>query len=324
MPTAQPFERAAELLRSRRPFGKQSVVRPVESVGETCSEASWSRKIVSPGISSTGWMLKDRFPGDAAHFQIDPVGWLEIHGTPIKENRLGRVFSIPVSPQNHLPGCFVKERRYCGGFVHFVQRLRLSGLRRAARLAPYLRFRGVPTPAQWGFITLESREETREYLVTESISEGRSLSTFLEEEYSTLRRDERTIFRRLLAEKMADLVAGLHLAGCENRDLKATNLVLAEPLKKLRTSNRVDLFLIDLEGVRRLGYIPRFRRERDITRLNLSLLIRDEFTHADRARFLTRYESLMGGSGWKGTWSRLTRSTERRLSTASRIGKPIH
>jgi hypothetical protein len=160
--------------------------------------------------------------------------------------------------------------------------------------------------------------------VTESISGGRSLAAFLEEEYSSLRCDERTIFRRLLAEKLAALVAGLHRAGCENRDLKATNLVLADPLEKLRGANRVDLYLIDLEGVRRLGYIPRFRRERDITRLNLSLLIREEFTHADRARFLIRYESLMGGSGWKGTWSRLARSTERRLAAASRTGKPIH
>lgn len=285
---------------------------------------SWKRLAISPGVTSSGWLLTDCFPEDSVPFRIDPAGWLEANGRLVKENGIGRVFSIAASLKEKSPLCFVKERRYRRAYELLVQRLGQSGLRRASRLAEYLHHATVPTPLSWGFITLKGRSETREYKVAQSVPGGRSLYDFLREEYLTLDAAESRLFRSLMTESLAELVARLHQAGCENRDLKATNLVMASPLETLREQERVELYLIDLEGVRRLGYVPRFRRERDITRLNLSLLIRARCTHADRARFLTRYQSYMGKSDWREAWHRVARSTDRRLSTAARTGKPIH
>lgn len=293
------------------------------------STESWSEVPIRPGMSSTGWLLSRPITETTLHFRTDPCEWLESNARLIKKSGNGRVFSIasesdPFLPEDQSLSFHVKERSYRHPYERLVQRFGQSGLRRASRLAPLLRRSGVATPEALGFATISSRRVTREYLLTQSVPEGRSLHEFLGREYPRLSSSVRREFRILLAENLSDLVYRLHSSGCENRDLKATNLVLKTPETNLIEFGIVELFLIDLEGVRQLGITPRFRRERDMTRLNLSLLGREEFTNADRGRFLKSYLRLMESSGWKDVWKRLARSTTRRLSSAERVGKSIH
>jgi len=323
MAAAESCDSTAELLIPSIAVGGEAGAHRHELDQASPNREEWSGLEVSPGVVSAGWLTLEIDAEEIAFLKIDPGGWLESNGELIKESRIGRVFRI-ADTNAEIGKYYVKERCYRTGYEVLVQRLRVSGLRRACRLSHHLLRNGISTPASRGFITVRGGKETREYLFKQSVPGGESLHNFLANEYAVLGADEQRQFRGLLSEELAEMIAGLHRAGCENRDLKATNLILANPVENLRERGIVDLFLIDLEGVRRLGFTPRFRRERDITRLHLSLMMRAEFHHADRARFLTRYQSYFGESGWKRAWRRLTRSTERRLVAASKSGKTIH
>lgn len=283
----------------------------------------WKNIPIGDGLESSGWLNASRTGIDPNEFRDSPARWLEGRGAVIKQSDLGRVFAISHGASSEAK-CFIKERLYRKRYERFVQGVGLSGLRRASRLGPRLLSAGISTPEVWGFVTVRCQRETAEYMVSECVPGGKSLLEFLAGDFGGLSGSHRRSFQRLLAENLAELIARLHLAGYENRDLKASNLMLTNPVGLLLQRNRIELTLIDLEGVRYLGRTPRFRRERDLARLNLSLLNSSLFSVSDRLRFLEKYLEAQGKGSWKPSWKRIGSMTRRRMLHATARGKPIH
>lgn len=145
---------------------------------------------------------------------------------------------------------------------------RQSRARLAFRRAYHLELAGIPTAR--GIAAAELRVGPvllRSYFVMEEVAGARDLAQF---EGDT----------RLLAARTAELLARLHNEGFSNRDMKETNILIDRKGMPL---------LIDLEGLRFHGKVPRSRAIADLARFARGASKLSQFSRADRFRFLRVY-----------------------------------
>lgn len=249
---------------------------------------------------------------------------MEGRGSIVKRSEIGCVYAATLIIDGREQDCFVKKRRYVRRYERLIQRLGGSGLRRAAGMADRFLEEGISTPVPWGFMTVSGVREPLEFFLTQGSRRAVSVYAYLLTRYPCLSRCEQDLFRRKLSLKLADLVSRMHQAGYENRDLKVSNLILRDAEGASRNEEELDLLMIDLEGVRNFGRIPWFRRERDLARLNLSLLRAGCFTAADRMRFFKSYQERLGIAESRRGWERIAKVTEQRQRATLERGKTIH
>jgi tRNA A-37 threonylcarbamoyl transferase component Bud32 len=178
---------------------------------------------------------------------------------------------------------------------------------------------GIPTAAPLlAVVPRWYRPANASYLACEWLSQGRNLTQYAAwlSELSPREAQERLY---AAAKSLGDLVGKLHANRVSHRDLKAGNLLL------VNKPSSVEAYVIDLDGARRYVWLPRFRRQRDLSRLVLAMRSDSQVTNASRLRFLLAYlqASREQPFDWKLHWRRLARLTQERHLKKSRHGKPL-
>jgi tRNA A-37 threonylcarbamoyl transferase component Bud32 len=179
-----------------------------------------------------------------------------------------------------------KHRRGKGLLGRLRTFLRRVGPMHEWRMAYALRLRGLPAVEM-----LAVFERRRFGMLVDSVAVMRevegaeNLQDLARRRFAgDLSRDEARL-RRTLAREAGRLVRRLHDAGFTQRDLKAANiLVQAEA-----TTGKVDLTLIDFEGMRRRRRASWEARVRDLARLARDFVDTDPVRTVDMFRFLDEY-----------------------------------
>jgi serine/threonine protein kinase len=161
------------------------------------------------------------------------------------------------------------------------------------------------------------------YLLTEKVADALDLRSFIDRLYSLPGAECRTRLRCLI-DQIAHLLATLHQRRLSHRDLKAAN-VLIGGASTLNCEEDVQLYLIDLVGVRRLRKLRRARRVQNLARLNASFLNHPGLSRGDRLRFLRVYLrwGLRGRCGWKRWWRQIMEATANKVQRNLRKGRPL-
>jgi len=206
----------------------------------------------------------------------------------------------------------------------------LSGARHLFRKSPAMRawigsaaleVRGLPTPRALAVMeTVRFGLVHRSYLVTQYIDGACHLHDYVRDRLAPLAEPERHHLKRRLVRELARLVRRLHQRQLSQRDLKATNILVAE------RDQRLQLYLVDLDGLRvcrqALGIDLRVQ---NVARLHVSFHDHPLLSRTDRLRFLRHYLEGVhyAAGGWKQWWRRIADATQRKLAQNRRRGRVI-
>jgi hypothetical protein len=88
---------------------------------------------------------------------------------------------------------------------------------------------------------------------------------------------------------------------------------------------RERVWLIDLVGVRRHDVLERARRVQNLARLNVSFIVTESLTRADRLRFLRDYIGfgLFGRESWKRWWKEIEEATWAKVERNRKTGRVL-
>ncbi len=118
---------------------------------------------------------------------------------------------------------------------------------------------------------------------------------------------------RETAERIGQLVGTLHARGFAHRDLKATNLLVREE------ADRIQVFVIDLDGASKPWFLTRGTRMNNLARLVAATSDSPGMSHSLRRRALTAYLASAGdATPWKNVWRRLDEISRIRRSRKAR------
>src|SRR5207245_944641 len=132
---------------------------------------------------------------------------------------------------------------------------------------------------------------------------------------------ERQLLLRRLIERVAILIRALHALRVSQRDLKAANILVGS----LPTADGLNVWLIDLVGIRRCLRLSRHRRVQNLARLHASFCQAPRFTRTDKLRFLRTYLQwgLFGRHRWKRWWQEIAAATEAKVARNVKSGRPL-
>jgi tRNA A-37 threonylcarbamoyl transferase component Bud32 len=124
---------------------------------------------------------------------------------------------------------------------------------------------------------------------------------------------------RQCAEALGRLLGRMHAWQISHRDLKACNLVVAE------RDDRIEAYLIDLDGVRIGRRLPADLRARHLARLAASLEAHPWIGRGDRLRFLRAYigELPTPAPDWKRLWRDIEFHCRPIIKRLARGGRPV-
>jgi tRNA A-37 threonylcarbamoyl transferase component Bud32 len=266
--------------------------------------------------SATGWAVRDLSVSALSELLADPDQPFRKAGVRLlKDSRSSTVAELEL-PVKGMPTRVIYKRfritQWSDPWLALVRRtaplrswvlghgLRERCLNTARPLAVFHRRRG-PLPQEG-------------YLLTEKIDQAVDLHRFLLD-LERLPPLERQRKLRAQISATARLVAELHRRRLSQRDLKASNLLVANGTT----------WLIDLVGMRVRGKLSRARRVQNLARLHASFHHRADLTPTDKLRFLRTYLDwgLRGKQGWKRWWIAIADATERKVLRNARHGRPL-
>ena len=194
----------------------------------------------------------------------NPEAFLQDTSQHIKSSRVVTITRVPPN--------FILRRLNYGKFTHRLRDcFRASRAVRALMASTWLEKAGIRTPR--ALAAAEVRLlcwPLRAYLITEEVPNARTLATLF-------------ISRHQIPPGIAELIAHLHQSGLSHRDLKWTNILFDEQLAP---------WLIDLDGVRRLGLVPHERAQQDLWTLARCFGSHPVTLKWSGGRFLYRYCAL--------------------------------
>jgi tRNA A-37 threonylcarbamoyl transferase component Bud32 len=194
---------------------------------------------------------------------------------------------------------FLKCIQQQSGWRGWLAGFRESPVRRCWEVGHALLRRGIDTPRPLLFVERREPQPSRLYLLTAAIPESLSVPEFMNERWTELSSRQRHDWVNGHLEQLARQVRRLHDAGFDHRDLKFANLLVASDPDDVR------IWFLDLDGVRFWRRLPRRRAVQNLARINVSSLVVDVASHADRLRFLKFY--LGSSSEWKSWWRDVAR-----------------
>jgi serine/threonine protein kinase len=185
----------------------------------------------------------------------------------------------------HLPDLafYLKHFRLHDVQTRLRQLLRPAQARLEYEQALAVAGRGIPTivPLAFGESAAGSRWGDS-YLLTSSLEDGESLSTFFEFRLPTYEPNQQTRLRQRLARELATVLARLHDAGIVHHDLHPGNLLVRQ-----EAGNDLQVFVIDLHAVRLGQPLDWAARRTNLAMLNRWFILRSGRT--DRLRFWRAY-----------------------------------
>ncbi|MDP2991379.1 MAG: lipopolysaccharide kinase InaA family protein, partial [Kiritimatiellota bacterium] len=176
-------------------------------------------------------------------------------------------------------GMVLKEYRPVDGWRGWRFGLRPSRTRRAFLMGRRLADCGIPTPTPIAW-AIERRFGLRraDDCLTAELDQAEPLTAWLQ------RQTTDPTMRASVMRAYGQLAAAFHRNGFFNRDLKHENVLcaIADPRQ---------LWVVDLDGVRRRGWITRRRAERDLRRVGLSLASAGWSGKSDVTAFFNAYNT---------------------------------
>jgi hypothetical protein len=200
----------------------------------------------------------------------------------IKDQRKVKVGALEVALAGKRLRVYIK--RYNVSWRHRIGSLfALSGALRALRGAAILREAGIATARP--IAAVERRRcgmVASSFYLSEEIAEGKVSTRYWCDDLASLAGAPGRARRRIFVHTLAELFKRLHEKNIYHNDLKDFNILVES------TDDRASrLYLLDLEGVRRLNRISRRRRVKNLVQLNRSL--GKFFSRTDSLRFLKLY-----------------------------------
>lgn len=196
--------------------------------------------------------------------------------------------------------------------------------------AQHLVSRAIPTPQNLAYLAL-GRPFWRDplfwylphetYLVVRKAEPSITLSDYARKVLPTLDPEQRRLQIRRITAALARLLRTLHERSISDRDLKTSNvLILGDP-----ESERIELSLIDLVGVRLIHPLPRHRRVQNLARLQISLRDVVGRTRTDGLRFLRAYLEwgLSPRNDWKSLWREIDATALVKVERNRRRGRAV-
>ncbi len=199
--------------------------------------------------------------------------------------------------------------KLCGGRTwlrRLARGLKTSAARRNFQLGHKLLRCGIDTPRP--LLAVSPRWHnflSPSFLATEWIEGGLPLDVFAKRSAAWTPAQRRARMRDT-ARCLGQLIGTLHKHRFSHRDLKSTNLLAREK------GDRVEVFLIDLDGATRSHFRLQRTRVKNLSRLQTATSRIAGVSSTLRCRFLQTYLATLGSSAnWKTVW--------RQLQKASRI-----
>jgi tRNA A-37 threonylcarbamoyl transferase component Bud32 len=228
---------------------------------------------------SDRWTWTVRQPGGDAAFEIilkDPDAVLAAKADLIKASGSSTIARFA--------GYVVKSWASEGTAEFLKQCARRSKAKRAALNALELTAAGIPTaaPLAWG-VRRGWELRARSVLVMEDLAGAVDLGRWKGDRLPVIGRIGR-------------LIGNLHRAGFRHRDLKPTNLLITPDGSP---------YLIDLDGLRRPGAVPRAGAVADVVKLARRMVELSTLSPKEAALFVAGYASARDGSPRRRWWKSL-------------------
>jgi tRNA A-37 threonylcarbamoyl transferase component Bud32 len=275
---------------------------------------------VHSGVAD-GFSVTDLDAAALKPFLDNPDGPFERAGVKLlKDSRSSTVAELEVLLGGKRTPVIYKRFRVTAWSDPWVSLARRSGALRSWVFGHGLRERCLPTPRPLAVLHRRRHGLQGEgYLLTEKLENAVDLHGWLAT-LETLPPSARLGPIRELIDQCARLIRELHRRRLTHRDLKAANLLVTGD-----TSQRPQLWFIDLVGVRLQRRLPRARRVQNLARLNASFHASNALTRTDRLRFLRIYLqwALRGRRGWKRTWREIEEATTAKVARNRRVGRPL-
>lgn len=201
----------------------------------------------------------------------DPEAFLQQHEFYFKNSRVVTVSRVPASAPGE-PNLVLRRLKY-GKLGHRIKdTFRASRTQRALRHGLLLEQNGIATPRAYAAAEIRQlRLPTAAYLITEQIPDAQTLFKFLAQHPAST---------RIVALRLAELLARMHNKGFSHRDLKPTNILL---------DGNLNPFLIDLDGLRVWKSLTMQRAVSDLTRMAHGISRYQKELRFASWRFLKRY-----------------------------------
>lgn len=161
--------------------------------------------------------------------------------------------------------------------------------------------RGIPTPKPLAFVERNEGPECRHYLLTEAAPNCVALSAFYDVYLHEMPARDANDWLNRHARKFGEVIAKLHAARFDHRDLKSNNMLVANDF------SRTEISLLDLDAARRWVVLPQARVTQNLARMNRSTLDCPTVSLTHRLRFLRSYLGSHFQSEWKSYWKRIAK-----------------
>jgi tRNA A-37 threonylcarbamoyl transferase component Bud32 len=151
------------------------------------------------------------------------------------------------------------------------------------------------------------------FLATEWLEGAMPIDAFLRRTMASEPSRGRKAVLRETAEGIGNLVGTLHAQGFAHRDLKAANILVREE------SDRIQVFVIDLDGASKPWFLTRRTRMNNLARLVVATAESPGMSRSLRRRALVAYLARVGdATPWKNVWRRLDKIFRIRRSRKAR------
>lgn len=214
-------------------------------------------------------------------------------------------------------GAFLKCIEERGLWRRCLAHMRLSPVRRCWEIGHAFLRRGIDTPRPILFVERPEPDSRKLYLLTEAIPGSRNAMEFFAKTWPLMASGERRAWIEAHLARLARQLCRMHDAGFDHRDLKFSNLLVADD----RADPRI--WFLDLDGVRLWGKLPAVRAAQNLARIHVSAVAHSVGTRADRIRFLRWYLGEKFAGEWRWWWRRIETISKAKIAGNVRRKRPI-
>ena len=216
--------------------------------------------------------------------------------------------SDPVTTSGQVLYCKVSQQP--GRWRNLLARFWPSLVANAFQQAQRMRQAGVLTPRAWMAWEWEHPDGLQSGLITETISRAVTLDSYLRRGWQAVSSQPEWIARPEFYRILGRSLRTLHSQRFDHRDLKAGNLLIRG------TTSGLEIWYVDLDGVRRWWCLPRIRRIQNLARLAVALLGCAGVTRSDLLRGLVAYLGPHAGH-WQGWWREIAQRVRQKQQLKS-------
>lgn len=274
------------------------------------------------GARHAAHAVRDVPPAQLVRLAADPATLLACYfDKPVKLSHESVVVEGQFQCNDSLVPVAIKRYRPRNLWKWLLSYLRCDPARVGFARGQALVARGIATARPLAVVDARRGNRRREsYLVTEWLPGGLNLHLYA---WQLAERplQERRLRTGQVAERLGRVIGRMHAWQIGHRDLKGCNLLVVE------RAEDVEVYLIDLDGLRIMRRLSGRRRARDLARLAASCAIHPWVSRTDRLRFLRAYlraqATPLDRSEWKRLWRRTAQAMARIECRLQRQGRPL-